>query len=278
MSAGMAPRSAVLETMIRAAREAAEGLVRDFGRRESLQVEEKKPSDFVSSADLRSQEVLRAALSHAYPDHALLLEERTDQTGPASARARFLVDPLDGTTNFLRGVPHFAIAIAHEVDGELTEGVVLDVAKGELFWAERGGGAWLGDRKLAVAPPGELAHAVVGTGIPHHGSPYHGRYLDALGRVMPEVAGIRRIGSAALDLCYVAAGRFDAFFEIGLSPWDVGAGSLLVREAGGTVTKVDGTPTAVGSRDILATAGASLHGRLVALLEPLHGAASAPPS
>jgi myo-inositol-1(or 4)-monophosphatase len=184
------------------------------------------------------------------------------------------VDPLDGTTNFLRGVPHFAVSIALELEGELTAGVVFDPAKNELFWTEKGKGAWLGDARLRVSPEQVLSHAVVGTGVPHHGRGGHVRYLEALARVMPEVAGIRRFGAAALDLAYVAAGRFDGFFELGLASWDVAAGMLLVREAGGKVTKSDGTATDLTSRNVLATCGGPLHTRMVAMLEPLHYAST----
>lgn len=267
----MTVRSPTLETMIRAAHEAAVGLLEDFGHRGRMVVEEKGPSDYVSSADLRSQDVLRRVLSTAHPDHALLLEEQQDTAEAARRRARFIVDPLDGTTNFLRGLPHFAVAIAHEVDGEVVEGVVFDPPKGELFWAARGAGAWLGERRLAVAPEKRLRGAVVGTGVPHRGRGPHEPYLDALRPVMAEVAGIRRFGSAALDLAYVAAGRFDAFFEIGLAPWDVAAGALLVREAGGVVTKTDGAPMPLDAGDTLASAGDPLHGELVRALLPLRG-------
>jgi myo-inositol-1(or 4)-monophosphatase len=271
----MTARSPTLETMIRAAREAAVGLMDDFAHRGRLEVREKGPSDYVSSADLRSQEVLRRALSTAHPDHALLLEEQKDTAESTGQRARFIVDPLDGTTNFLRGLPHFAVAIAHEVDGEVVEGVVLDVPKGELFWAARGGGAWLGQHRLAVAPEKELRGALLATGIPHRGRGPHEAYLLALRNVMAEVAGVRRYGSAALDLSYVAAGRYDAFFEIGLAPWDVAAGALLVREAGGVVTKCNGSALQLGGRDTLATAGEPLHAQCVQALAALHGAAQA---
>jgi myo-inositol-1(or 4)-monophosphatase len=267
----MTARSPTLETMIRAAREAAVGLLEDFADRGRLEVREKGPSDFVTSADLRSQEVLRRVLSNAHPDHALLLEEQKDTADSAGQRARFIVDPLDGTTNFLRGLPHFAVAIAHEVDGEVVEGVVLDVPKGELFWAARGGGAWLGEQRLAVAPGKELRGAVIATGIPHRGRGPHEAYLAALRNVIAEVAGVRRFGSAALDLSYVAAGRFDAFFEIGLAPWDVAAGALFVREAGGKVTRSDGSAMALGARDTLATAGEPLHAQTMQALSALHG-------
>jgi myo-inositol-1(or 4)-monophosphatase len=265
----MPTRSPALEVMIRAARLAADGLRLDFAHPARVRVEEKGPSDFVTSADLRAQEVVRTELSLVYPDHGLVLEEG-DHGREASAGARFIVDPLDGTTNFLRGVPHFAVSIALEVDGEVVAGVTFDPMKDELFWAEAGRGAWLGDLRIAVSREEEPSRLLVGTGIPHHGRSDHERYLSALARVMREVAGIRRLGAATLDLAYVAAGRFDAFFEHGLAPWDVAAGSILVREAGGVVTRTDGGPMALGDKNVLATSGDSLHRRMATLLEPLH--------
>ncbi len=263
-----------IEVMIQAARAAAKGLAADFANLAQLRVEEKGPSDFVSSADLRSQECLRAALSAAYPDYALLMEEG-DHPATREAVARFIVDPLDGTTNFLHGLPHFAISIALEVEGTVIAGVVLDPIKGEVFWATKGQGAWLGERPLGVSRERDLSRSVIGTGIPHHGRGQHANYLESLGHVMHEVGGIRRFGAAALDLAYVAAGRFDGFFEQGLAPWDVAAGALLVREAGGLVTRCNGAalrdPTDSG--DILASSGEPLHGKLVAMIAPLHGPA-----
>jgi myo-inositol-1(or 4)-monophosphatase len=263
----------VLDVIVEAARAAGAGLLRDFARRDLLQIDEKGTSDFVSNADLRAQETISALLSSAYPEYAVVCDVDVASSETDAQRGRFIVDPLDGTTNFLRGMPHFAVSIALEIGGETVAGAVLDVAKNELFWAEAGRGAWLGDTRLAVAPDQELERAVIGTGIPHAGRSGHGIYLEALGNIMPEVAGIRRLGAAALDLAYVAAGRFDAFFERGLAPWDVAAGALLVREAGGKVTQTDGTRL-LTSRDILATRGEPLHARVVDMLAPLQGAAT----
>jgi myo-inositol-1(or 4)-monophosphatase len=246
--------------MVRAAELAGRSLMRDFARLPSLEVSEKEPSDFVSSADLTAQELLVAELSAAFPHYGFLLEEgETNAPARGTTKARFIVDPLDGTTNFLRGTPHFAVSVALEAEGAIVAGVVLNPALGELFWAEKDGGAWLGERRLMVSPPENVAHAVVGTGIPHLRRPGHERFLRALAKIMPEVAGIRRLGSAALDLAYVAAGRFDMFWEVGLSAWDIAAGQLLVQEAGGIVTTCNGDVWRLDSSDILATAGESLH-------------------
>lgn len=261
-----------LEVMIDAARKAAESLRRDFGALAALRVTEKKPSDFVSSADLRSEAVLRDALTAAYPDHDLMLEESAPNAA-RSERPRFIVDPLDGTTNFLHGIPHFAVAIALEVDARVVAGVVYDVVKDEMFAVEAGQGSRLNGAPISVSTPVPLERAVVATGIPHRGGHHHTPYLAALERVMHQVAGIRRFGSAALDLCWVAAGRYDAFFELGLAPWDVAAGTLLVREAGGSASRADGSETALDSRDVLVSCGAPLHAEMVRLLEPIHGVA-----
>ena len=260
-----------IEVMIDAAHQAAESLRRDFGALEKLEIREKTPSDFVSGADLAAEKILREALSAAYPDYGLTLEESAPN---ANRRDRFIVDPLDGTTNFLHGIPHFAVSIALELDATLVAGVVYDIAKDELFRVEAGQGAYMNDARLSVAKPKPLDRAVIATGIPHHGGRHHAAYLAALERVMHQVAGIRRCGSAALDLCWAAAGRYDAFFELGLSPWDVAAGTLLVREAGGSVSRVDGSDTALDARDVLVSSGGALHAEMVKLLEPLHNAAA----
>ncbi len=264
-----APRSPELDVMVRAAEKAAELLRADLARPELLDVREKSPSDFVSNADLRSQEIIRSELSAAFPTYDLLLEEG-DLRGARSGHPRFLVDPLDGTTNYLVGIPHFAVTIALEIDGEMTAGIVLDVAKRELFVAARGEGAWLDGRRLRVSDRRDLTKSIIGTGIPHHARGDHPRYLDALANVMRDVAGIRRMGSAALDLAYVAAGRFDAFFERWLAPWDVAAGALLVREAGGVVSDTSGGDAWLESGDILAASAPSTHAAMLERLAPLH--------
>ena len=253
--------------MVRAAELAGQGLVRDFARLSSLPISEKGPSDFVSSADLDAQARITAELATAFPSYGFLVEEEMPAKVDASD-ARFIIDPLDGTTNFLRGIPHFVVSIAFESSGEIVAGVVLNPMTSELFWAEKDGGAWLGGRRIGVSSTTTTAHAIVGTGIPHLGRPEHALFLSSLAKIMPEVAGLRRLGSAALDLAYVAAGRFDMFWERGLSPWDVAAGQLLVREAGGIVTKCNGAPIRLGDRDILATNGPNLHQKAVDWLAP----------
>jgi myo-inositol-1(or 4)-monophosphatase len=253
--------------MVRAAELAGQGLVHDFARLSSLPISEKGPSDFVSSADLDAQARISAELGTAFPGYGFLVEEETpDQVNTSDTR--FIIDPLDGTTNFLRGIPHFSVSIALESSGEVVAGVVFNPMTSELFWAEKDGGCWLGDRRVGVSSTTKIAHAIVGTGIPHLGRPEHAHFLSSLAKIMPEVAGIRRLGSAALDLAYVAAGRFDMFWERGLSPWDIAAGQLLVREAGGIVTKCNGAPMRLSDGDILATNGSRLHQKAVEWLAP----------
>ncbi len=256
--------------MIRAATRAGEGLMEDLARPDLIEVREKGTSDFVSSADLRSQESIRAELAAAFPDHGLVLEEADNRC--VTDRARFYVDPLDGTTNFLQGIPHFSVTIALEENGELIAGVIFDPSKREMFSVEAGAGAWLNQTRIRVGAERDLDRTVIGTGIPHRGRGDHPRYLKSLALVMRDVSGIRRFGSAALDLAYVAAGRFDAFFETGLAAWDVAAGTLLVREAGGVVTETSGHPMRVANGDVLAASNAGLRAALEARLAYPHEA------
>ena len=260
----MAPRSPILNLMVRAAQRAARGLKRDFGEIEQLQVSRKGPADFVSTADLHAEKVLREELTKARPEFGLLGEEGSLREPDATGR-RWIIDPLDGTTNFLHGLPHFAVSIGLEQRGTLVAGVVYDPVKDELFCAERGGGAFLNDRRLRVSGRSRLDEALIGTGMPFKGHGDVELYLKELGWILPEVAGLRRNGAAALDLAYVAAGRFDGFWERGLKSWDVAAGVLLVREAGGYVSAVDGRDFTLEGGDVLASNG-ELHDRLSALL------------
>lgn len=231
--------SALMRVMVEAARKAGRSLARDFGEVQNLQVSLKGPGDYVSQADRKAEEIIHAELARARPGYAFLMEERGAVEGDDDQH-RWIVDPLDGTTNFLHGIPIFSISIALERQGQLVAGVVYNPAMDELYTAERGGGAFMNDRRLRVAARSKLSDAVIGTGIPHLGRGHHGQALVELKNVMGETAGIRRLGSAALDLAYVAAGRMDGFWENWLSPWDLAAGMLLVREAGGFCTDADG--------------------------------------
>jgi myo-inositol-1(or 4)-monophosphatase len=235
----MPQASALLNVMIAAARKAARALARDFGEVENLQVSRKGPSDFVSSADMKAEKTLFEELSKARPGYGFVMEERgvvegTDKTN------RWLVDPLDGTTNFLHGIPHFAISIGLEREGVLVAGVIYNVVRDELFWAEKGAGAYLNDRRLRVAGRSDMREALFACGTPFHGKAGHETALAEIQRVIAKTAGVRRFGAAALDLAYVAAGRFDGFWERNLNVWDIAAGAVLVREAGGAVNEIDG--------------------------------------
>ncbi len=235
----MALKSALINVMVNAATKTARRMMRDFGEVEQLQVSKKGPADFVSTTDLRAQRELKAELSRARPAYGFLMEESGSHEGSDKA-ARWIVDPLDGMTNFLHGIPHFAISIAAELNGEVVAGVIHDPIRDETFWAEKGSGAYMNDRRLRVSARDKMPDAVFATGIPFLGREGHAPFLATLEVVMAEVAGIRRFGSAALDLAYVAAGRYEGFWESGLSFWDIAAGIIIVREAGGFVTDYHG--------------------------------------
>lgn len=241
----LAPRSPLVNVMVQAARKAAKGLLRDFTEVERLQVIAKGASDFVSQADLRAEESLRADLARARPDFGWLMEE-AGAGGNGEWEHRWVVDPLDGTTNFLHGVPHWAISIGVEkrlADGgsEIVAGAVYSPVNDEMFIAEKGGGAFVNEHRLRVSARRDMAQALFATGIPFGGVPGKEQFSAILAELMPQIAGVRRFGAAALDLAWVAAGRYDAFWETGLKRWDIAAGLLLVREAGGYATAPDGS-------------------------------------
>ncbi|KYO51212.1 MAG: inositol monophosphatase [Tistrella sp.] len=257
----MAIRSPILNVMIGAAQKAARGLIRDFGEVENLQVSRKGPADFVSSADLKSEKVLRAELAKARPDFGFLMEEGGEVKGSGDGPShRWIIDPLDGTHNFLHGIPHFAVTVALEREGEIIAGVTYDPLRDEMFSAEKGYGAFVNDRRIRVAARRQLIDCVVATGIPRADKPNHTEYLKMLAGMMKNTGGIRRFGSAALDLAYVAAGRFDAFFELDLQPWDMAAGVILVREAGGFVSDLTGGDGMLTSGHIIA-GNTTVHGQ-----------------
>ncbi|WP_046347850.1 inositol monophosphatase family protein [Sphingomonas changbaiensis] len=257
----MPSHSGLLTVMERAARKAGPRLRRDFNEVQHLQVSRKGPADFVSMADQRAERTLFDELKKARPDWGFLLEEAGEIEGDPS-KPRWIVDPLDGTSNFLHGIPHFAISIAvQEPSGEITSGLVYQPLTDESFWAEKGRGAWLQDQRLRVSSRRTLDEALIATGIPFKGHGDMAQWSRIFGAVAPEVAGIRRFGSAALDLAWVAGGRYDGFWEAGLKPWDVAAGILLVREAGGFVTDFRGGDRAMERSEFLA-ANDALHSRL----------------
>ena len=237
--------------MIGAARAASKGLRRDFGEVENLQVSRKGPGDFVTAADKRAEETIYQELSKARPGYGFLMEERGEVEGTDKSH-RWVVDPLDGTSNFMHGVPHFAISIGLERDGQPVAGVIYNPISDDLFYAEKGKAAFHNDRRMRVSARRGLADALIATGVPHRGRPGHAQFLTELHRVMPLVSGVRRFGSAALDLAWVAAGRYDAFWERALSPWDIAAGVVIVREAGGLVRDADGGPDPLATGTIMA--------------------------
>jgi myo-inositol-1(or 4)-monophosphatase len=230
--------SANLNIMMKAARKAGRSLVKDFREVENLQVSSKGAGDFVSRADIAAEKILKDELMGARPNYGWLAEESAAEEGKDPTR-RWIVDPLDGTTNFLHGLPHWAVSIALEFKGEIVSGVVYDPAKDELFYAEKGQGAWLnGSQRLRVSARKAMIESIFATGIPFGGRQDLPETLKDIARLVPATAGVRRWGAAALDLAYVAAGRYEGYWERGLNAWDMAAGLLIVREAGGLVEAV----------------------------------------
>lgn len=236
----MATPSALLNVMIDAARKAARGLARDFGEVTELQVSKKGAADFVTNADLKAEQTLFEILTKARPGYSFLGEERGMIEGTDKTHT-WIVDPLDGTTNFMHAIPHFAVNIALQREGEgVVAGVTYNPITNDMFWVEKGKGAFLGaEKRLRVAARRNLDESILATGVPFAGKPGHGQFLKELHQVSQKVAGVRRFGSAALDLAWVAAGRFDAYWERNLNPWDIAAGVLMIQESGGKVTTID---------------------------------------
>ena len=242
--AASARLSPALNVVVAAAQKVGRRLLRDFGEVEQLQVSTKGPGDFVSQADLRAEETLRAELGRARPNFAFLGEEE-GQSGSSDWEWRWVVDPLDGTTNFLHGIPHWSVSIGIEKrtgegTSEIVAGVIYNPAADEMFWAEKGVGAFLNDRRLRVSGRRDMLSAVFATGIPFAKVPRKAEFTAILAKLMPQVAGIRRMGSASLDLAWTAAGRYDGYWELGLKPWDIAAGLIILKEAGGYVTDPEG--------------------------------------
>ena len=229
--------SANLNLMIKAARKAGRSLVKDFREVENLQVSAKGPGDFVSKADREAERIIKEELMGGRPTYGWLGEE-TGETDGADPTRRWIVDPLDGTTNFLHGLPHWAVSIALEHKGEIVSAVVFDAAKDEMFWAEKGAGAWLNDSRMRVSGRRNILEAVFATGVPFGAKSTLPATMQDLARLMPACAGVRRWGAASLDLAYVAAGRYDGYWERELKAWDIAAGLLLVKEAGGFVSAI----------------------------------------
>ncbi|NCT41636.1 MAG: inositol monophosphatase [Alphaproteobacteria bacterium] len=250
----MAVQSPDLNVMIKAAEKASRDLIRDFGEVEQLQVSQKGPGDFVSAADRRAEETIYDVLKHARPNFGFLMEESGEIPGKGQDDdKRFIIDPLDGTTNFLHGIPHWAISIALEVRGEVTVGVIYDPVKDEMFTAEKGGGAFMRRKRLRVSGRRDLMMSTIACGAPRRAVVKQDRFIQEYKAVLSAAPGIRRFGAAALDLAYVAAGRYEGFWERDLKAWDIAAGLLIVREAGGYAKDIDSeSKNPIDTGDVLA--------------------------
>jgi len=253
-------RSPVMTMMIRAAEKAGRAVLRDFGEVEQLQASRKGPRDFVTIADQKAERIVREALQLARPRYGLLLEESGEIAGEDTSH-RFIVDPIDGTTNFLHGIPHFAVSVALEESREIIAGVVYNPVTDELFWAERGAGAYLHERRLRVSARASLTDALIAAPPYVPGAHDYDRWSGLISR-LGEAAIVRIQGAAALNLAYVAAGRLEGYAEPGLKPWDIAAGAILVQEAGGSVTDFAGGRNWLKSGDIVAASN-ELHGGLL---------------
>ena len=259
--------SALINVMVKAARRAGRSLKRDLGEIEHLQVSLKGPANFVSLADKRAEEMLYTDLAKARPGYGFLGEEGGTREGSDKSHI-WIVDPLDGTTNFLHGIPQFAISIGLAREGTVIAGVIYNPANDELFIAERGKGAFLNDQRIRVAGRRKLNECVIACGLPHIGRGDHAQALRELGALQDKVAGFRRFGAASLDMAFVAAGRLDGYWERNLGPWDIAAGQIVVREAGGIVSGVEGHDNALTTGHVVC-GNEFVHAELVKILKPL---------
>ncbi|SCZ54831.1 myo-inositol-1(or 4)-monophosphatase [Epibacterium ulvae] len=242
--------SANLNVMIKAARAAGRSLVKDFREVENLQVSMKGAGDFVSRADIAAEKILKEELRGARPTYGWLAEEGGEEAGEDPTR-RWIVDPLDGTTNFLHGLPHWAVSIALEHKGKIVAGVVYDAAKDEMYFAEKGAGAWMNDTRIRVSGRNRMIESIFATGLPFGGRSDLPETIQDLAQIMPACAGVRRWGSAALDMAYVAAGRYEGYWERRLNAWDIAAGIIIIKEAGGFVQAMDPEDKVIDSGTVL---------------------------
>lgn len=253
-----------INIMLRAAEKAGRSLIRDFGEVEQLQVSRKGPGDYVSAADRRAEEIIFEELSKARPEYSFLMEE-SGTKGDQNAEFRWIIDPLDGTSNFLHGIPHWSISIALEHKGEVVAGIIFDPVKDETFRAEKGTGAFVRNLRLRVSGRTEINTSMIAAGQPKHDTEAIDLFMKEYATVFKKSGGVRRYGSAALDLAYVAAGRYEAYWERYINAWDVAAGALIVREAGGIVSQIDGRTDAVHGNNILA-GNQAIYGEMKTLL------------
>tara|TARA_B100000427_G_scaffold328949_1_gene343454 strand:- start:5078 stop:5860 length:783 start_codon:yes stop_codon:yes gene_type:complete len=237
----------IINIFEKAVRKAGKTLLRDFGEIENLQIQSKNLGDFVTNADLKTEKVLLDTLKYYLPDVTYITEESGKIDGNNEI---IVIDPIDGTTNFIHGIPIISIVIGRIKEGQITDGVIFNPVLNEFYWASKGKGAWCNNKRLRVSKRNNLIDCIIGTGIPHANRTYP-NYLEEINSISKNCSGIRRLGSAAIDLAYVAAGKLDAFWERNLNIWDVSAGVILVLEAGGKVTKTDGTEWQIDSKDIL---------------------------
>jgi myo-inositol-1(or 4)-monophosphatase len=253
--------SALVNVIARAALKASRGLIRDFGEIEKLQVSKKGPYDFVSTADKRSEKIVVEELKKARPNYGFCLEESGIIQGK-DPHSRWIVDPLDGTTNFLHGIPYFAISIGVEKDGEVIAGVVYDPLRDELFYAEKGMGAFANDQRLRVSSRTALADSLVSFSYPPVSSSDFPAFKEKAGKIEKEAGVSRRFGASTLELCYVAAGRIDGYCALNLAPWDIAAASIIIKEAGGYITKHDGQKLSLEDKEVLAS-NSHIHASLI---------------
>jgi myo-inositol-1(or 4)-monophosphatase len=255
----------MLNIAIKAARRAGSLITRASLELERIPIETKSPNDFVTDVDRGAEASIIEVLQEAFPEHAILSEE-TGLSGQAQSPYRWIIDPLDGTTNFIHGLPQYAISIALEREGVLEQAVVYDVNRNEIFAASRGKGAFLNDRRIRVSKRVRLSECLIGTGFPFRANDHVEAYLAMFRELIPKTAGIRRPGAASLDLAWVACGRLDAFWEMGLSPWDMAAGALLVQEAGGLISDFGGESAYLQTGDVVA-GSPKVFGQLLPLIQ-----------
>ena len=258
-------QSSLIQVMVGAVRKACKGISRDFGEVTELQVSRKGPGDFVTAADKRVEAAMFEELMRVRPGYGFLGEEQGEVEGSDKTH-RWIVDPIDGTTNFMHGIPHFACTVALEREGEIVAGVTYNPILNDLYWAEKGKGVYLNDRRLRVSNRKVLDDTLIGTGAPFIGKPGHAQFLKELHQIMARTSGIRRNGACSLDLAYVAAGQFDGYWERGLKPWDMAAGILFITEAGGRITSLDSEESPMKTGEILC-ANLELHPQLLEKLK-----------